>query len=162
MSMQKFPVTEKGFRDITAKLLELKTKDRPEITKAIASARELGDLSENAEYKSARERQSFIESKIQELENKIACSEVIDISKLSGNTIKFGATVQLVDIDNDKEHTYQIVGEYEANIENHTISVTSPLSRSLIGKSEGDVVEVHTPTGIKEYEILAIKYKVHS
>ena len=160
--MHKFPVTEKGFRDITAKLLELKTKDRPGITKAISNARDLGDLSENAEYKAARERQSFIEGKIQELEDKIARSEVIDISKLSGTTIKFGATVKLVDIDSDKESTYQLVGEYESDIENNKISITSPLAKSLIGKSEGDVVEVHTPTGIKEYEILGIKYNLHS
>ncbi|MCH9754159.1 MAG: transcription elongation factor GreA [Alphaproteobacteria bacterium] len=160
--MQKFPVTEKGFKEITAKLLDLKTKERPEIIKAISTARDLGDLSENAEYKAAREKQSFIEGKIQELEDKIARSEVIDISKLSGNTIKFGATVQLVDIDNDKEMTYQIVGEYESDLQKQKISVTSPLARGLIGKEKGDIVEVNAPTGIKEYEILEVKYTVHS
>lgn len=160
--MQKFPVTEKGFKEITAKLLELKTKERPEIIKAISTARELGDLSENAEYKAAREKQSFIEGKIQELEDKIARSEVIDISKLSGDTVKFGATIQLVDIDTDKEILYQIVGEYESDLQNKKISITSPLAKALIGKSKGDVVEVNAPTGIKEYEILDVKYKVHS
>jgi transcription elongation factor GreA len=160
--MQKFPVTEKGFKEITAKLLDLKTKERPEIIKAISTARDLGDLSENAEYKAARERQSFIEGKIQELEDKIARSEVIDITKLSGDTIKFGATVKLVDIDTDKENLYQIVGEYESDLQNQKISITSPLAKALIGKSQGDVAEVHAPTGIKEYEILEVKYKVHS
>ena len=160
--MQRYPITEKGFKDLTAKLLELKTKDRPEITKAIADARDLGDLSENAEYKSARERQGFVESKIQELEDKIARSEVIDINKISGDTVKFGATVDLIDIDSDKESSYQIVGEYESNIDENKISMTSPLAKSLIGKSEGDVVEVHSPMGLREYEILHIHYKVHS
>jgi len=160
--MQRYPITEKGFKDLTAKLLELKTKDRPEITKAIADARDLGDLSENAEYKSARERQGFVESKIQELEDKIARSEVIDINKISGDTVKFGATVDLIDIDSDKESSYQIVGEYESNVDENKISITSPLAKSLIGKSEGDVVEVHSPMGLREYEILRIHYKVHS
>lgn len=160
--MQRFPVTEKGFKDITLRLSELKTKERPEIIKAISTARDLGDLSENAEYKAAREKQSFIEGKIQELEDKIARSEVIDISKLSGDSIKFGATVKLVDIDNDKESTYQIVGEYESDLTNNKISITSPLAKSLIGKTQGDVVEVHAPTGIKEYEVLKVEFKMHS
>jgi len=160
--MQRYPITENGFKELTAKLAELKTKDRPEITKAIAEARELGDLSENAEYKSARERQGFIESKIQEIEDKIARSEVIDLNKISGNTVKFGATVNVVDIDNDKESTYQIVGEYESNVDNNQISITSPLAKSLIGKAVGDVVEVYSPMGLREYEILQIRYKVHS
>jgi len=160
--MQRFPVTEKGFKDITLRLSELKTKERPEIIKAISTARDLGDLSENAEYKAAREKQSFIEGKIQELEDKIARSEVIDISKLSGDSIKFGATVKLVDIDNDKESTYQIVGEYESDLTKNKISVTSPLAKSLIGKTKGDVVEVHAPTGIKEYEVLKVEFKMHS
>lgn len=160
--MQRFPVTEKGFKDITLRLSELKTKERPDIIKAISTARDLGDLSENAEYKAAREKQSFIEGKIQELEDKIARSEVIDITKLSGDSIKFGATVKLVDIDNDKESTYQIVGEYESDLTKNKISVSSPLAKSLIGKSKGDVVEVHAPTGIKEYEVLKVEFKMHS
>lgn len=160
--MSKIPVTEKGFKEINERLLELKTKDRPEIIKAIASARELGDLSENAEYKSARERQSFIEGKIEELEDKIARSEVIDIAKLSGDTVKFGATVKIVDVDTDKENIYRIVGEYESDVAQQKISVTSPIAKAMIGKSVGDAIEVHAPTGIKEYEILKIDYKEHS
>ena len=160
--MHKLPVTEKGFKEINERLLELKTKDRPEIIKAIAEARALGDLSENAEYKSARERQSFIEGKIEELEDKIARSDVIDLTKISGDTVKFGANVKIVDVDTEKESLYQIVGEYESDIAQQKISVSSPIARAMIGKSVGNTVEVHAPTGIKEYEILSIKYEEHS
>ncbi len=157
--MTKLPVTEKGFKEINERLIELKTKDRPEIIKAIAEARALGDLSENAEYKSARERQSFIEGKIEEIEDKIARSEVIDISKISGDTVKFGANVKIIDVDTEKESLYQIVGAYESDIAQKKISITSPIARAMIGKSVGSTVEVHAPTGIKEYEILNIKYE---
>lgn len=156
--MQKFPITVEGFDRLNEDLKHLKMIERPAIIKAIGVARELGDLSENAEYQSAREKQSFIEGKIIELEDKIARSEVIDLSKLSGEVVMFGAKVNLVDCDTEKEVSYQIVGEYEADLEKNLISIISPLARALIGKKLGDVAEVVTPSGIKEYEILEIKY----
>jgi transcription elongation factor GreA len=157
--MQKFPITTEGFKQISSELKTLKTAERPAIIKAIAEAREHGDLSENAEYHAAREKQSFIEGRIASLEDKIARSEIIDISKLSGNTVKFGATVKLIDIDADHKNTYKIVGEYEADLEKGMVSIASPIARALIGKNKGDFIEVNTPTGIKEYEILGIEYK---
>ena len=137
---------------------QLKSVERPAIIKAIAEAREHGDLSENAEYHSAREKQSFIEGRIKELEGVLGLAEVIDPTKLSG-AIKFGATVTLVDEDTDEEKTWQIVGEHEASIENGLLNIKSPIARALIGKDEGDSVEVHTPGGDRSYEVLKIEYR---
>lgn len=155
--MEKIPLTRAGFEKLEAELKHLKTVERPAIISAISEAREHGDLSENAEYHSAKEKQSFIEGRIKELEGVISLAEVIDPSKLSG-TIKFGATVELVDEDTDEEKTYQIVGEYEADIENGKLNIKSPLARALIGKDVGDSVEVRTPGGDRAYEILKISF----
>lgn len=151
-------MTRAGFTALEVELKMLKSEERPSIIQAIAEAREHGDLSENAEYHSAKEKQSFIEGRIKELEGAISLADVIDPSKLSG-TVKFGATVDLVDEDTDEEKTYQIVGEYEADIENGRLNIKSPLARALIGKDEGDSVEVRTPGGTRSYEILKILYK---
>ena len=156
--MEKIPLTRAGFDKIDAELKHLKSVERPAIIQAIAEARALGDLSENAEYHSAKEKQSFIEGRIKELEGVLSLAEVIDPTKLSG-TIKFGATVELVDEDTDEERKYQIVGEYEADLENGKLNIKSPLARGLIGKDEGDSVEVRTPGGLRSYEILSITYK---
>lgn len=156
--MDKIPLTRTGFDKLDAELKHLKTVERPAIIRAIAEAREHGDLSENAEYHSAKEKQSFIEGRVKELEGVISLADVIDPAKLSG-TIKFGATVEIVDEDTDEEKTYQIVGEYEADIENGKLNLKSPLSRALIGKDVGDSVEVRTPGGNRSYEILNISYK---
>ena len=150
-------MTPAGHAALETELKQLKSEERPAIIRAIAEAREHGDLSENAEYHSAREKQSFIEGRVKELEGVISLADVIDPTKLSG-TIKFGATVDLVDEDTDEEKTYQIVGEYEADIENGLLNIKSPLARALIGKDEGDSVEVRTPGGGKSYEILKIAY----
>ena len=146
--MDKIPMTHAGFAALEAELKQLKSVERPAIIRAIAEAREHGDLSENAEYHSAKEKQSFIEGRIKELEGVIGLAEVIDPAKLSG-TIKFGATVTLVDEDTDEEKTWQIVGEHEASIENGLLNIKSPIARALIGKDEGDSVEVRTPGGDK-------------
>ncbi|EYD72041.1 transcription elongation factor GreA [Limimaricola hongkongensis] len=155
--MEKIPLTRAGFAKIDAELKHLKTVERPAIIAAISEARAHGDLSENAEYHSAKEKQSFIEGRIKELEGVIGLADVIDTSKMKGS-IKFGATVKLVDEDTDEEKTYQIVGEYEADIEAGRLNIKSPLARSLIGKDEGDSVEVRTPGGEKSYEILSVSY----
>jgi transcription elongation factor GreA len=155
--MEKIPMTRAGHTALDAELKQLKSVERPAVIKAIAEAREHGDLSENAEYHAAREKQSFIEGRIKELEGLLSLAEVIDPSKLSGS-IKFGATVELVDEDTDEEKTYQIVGEAEADIEKGLLNIKSPLARALIGKEEGDSVEVRTPGGGKSYEVLSIKY----
>ncbi|SFO89291.1 transcription elongation factor GreA [Tranquillimonas alkanivorans] len=155
--MEKIPLTRAGHSALNDELKHLKSVERPAIIKAIAEAREHGDLSENAEYHSAREKQSFIEGRIKELEGILSLADVIDVSKLSGS-VKFGATVKLVDEDTDEEKTYQIVGEPEADIENGRLNIKSPLARALIGKEEGDSVEVRTPGGEKSYEILSIAY----
>ena len=155
--MEKIPMTRAGFTALETELKHLKSEERPAIIKAIAEAREHGDLSENAEYHSAREKQSFIEGRIKELEGVLGLAEVIDPTKLSG-AIKFGATVTLVDEDTDEEKTWQIVGEHEANIENGLLNIRSPIARALIGKEEGDSVEVHTPGGDRAYEVLKIEY----
>lgn len=155
--MEKVPLTQKGFVKLDAELKRLKTVDRPEIIRAIAEAREHGDLSENAEYHAARERQSFVEGRIKELESMIARSEIIDVARLSG-PIKFGATVTLLDEDTEEEKTYQIVGEPEASIEQGLLNMMSPLARALIGKEEGDSVEVRTPGGVRSYEIRTIAF----
>lgn len=156
--MEKVPMTEAGYLRLQEELKHLKAIERPAIIKAIAEAREHGDLSENAEYHAARERQSFIEGRVLELEDKISRAEVIDVSKLSGDSVKFGATVKLADEDTDEEISYQIVGADESDIKAGRLSITAPLARSLIGKSVGDVVEVTTPNGSKSYEIIEILY----
>lgn len=150
-------MTRPGFDKLDEELKVLKSVERPAIIRAIAEAREHGDLSENAEYHSAREKQSFIEGRIKELEAVISLAEVIDVSKLSG-TIKFGAKVTLIDEDSEEEKSYQIVGETEADIERNLLNIRSPLARALIGKDEGDSVEVVTPGGKRSYEILTIRY----
>ena len=155
--MDKIPMTPTGHAALEAELKQLKSVERPAIIAAIAEAREHGDLSENAEYHSAREKQSFIEGRIKELEGVLSLAEVITPSKLSG-AIKFGATVTLVDEDTDQEKTWQIVGEHEANIEKGLLNIKSPIARALIGKEEGDSVEVRTPGGEKSYEVLTIAY----
>ena len=155
--MDKIPLTRAGFTRLEAELKQLKSVERPAIIAAIAEARAHGDLSENAEYHSAKEKQSFIEGRIKELEGVLGLADVIDPARLNG-PIKFGATVELVDEDTDEEKTYQIVGEYEADIEAGKLNVRSPLARSLIGKEEGDSVEVRTPGGAKSYEILKVSY----
>ncbi len=156
--MEKILMTRAGFTALETELKTLKSVERPAIIKAIAEAREHGDLSENAEYHSAREKQSFIEGRIKEIEGVISLAEVIDPAKLSGS-VKFGATVTVVDEDTDEETTWQIVGEHEANIETGLLNIKSPIARALIGKDEGDSVEVRTPGGEKSYEILTIAYK---
>ena len=155
--MDKIPLTKLGYAHLSDELKRLKTVERPAVIAAIAEAREHGDLSENAEYHAAREKQSFIEGRVKELEAIISLADVIDPTTLSG-AIKFGATVELVDEDTDEEKTYQIVGEPEADIEAGKLNVKSPLARSLIGKEEGDSVDVRTPGGEKSYEILSISY----
>jgi transcription elongation factor GreA len=155
--MEKIPLTRAGFEKLEAELRHFKSVERPAIIQAIAEARAHGDLSENAEYHSAKEKQSFIEGRIKELEGVISLADVIDPTKLSG-TIKFGATVEIVDEDTDEEKTYQIVGEYEADIENGRLNIKSPLARALIGKDEGDSIEVRTPGGDRGYEILKVSY----
>ncbi len=155
--MEKIPMTRKGFDALQTELKKLKSEDRPAIIRAIAEAREHGDLSENAEYHSAKEKQSFVEGRIKELESVISLADVIDPKKLSG-TIKFGATVTLVDEDTDEEKTYQIVGEYEADIEAGKLNIKSPIARALIGKEKGDSVEVRTPGGDRGYEVLDVQF----
>ena len=156
--MEKIPVTKPGFDKMNAELKHLKSVERPAIIRAISEAREHGDLSENAEYHSAKEKQSFIEGRVKELEGIISLADVIDLGRMSG-TVKFGATVTLADEDTDEEKTYQIVGEYEANIEAGLLNIKSPIARALIGKDEGDSVEVRTPGGVRSYEVLSIVYK---
>nr|WP_281494157.1 transcription elongation factor GreA [Jannaschia sp. S6380] len=151
-------MTPRGMSALQAELKQLKSEERPAIIRAIAEAREHGDLSENAEYHSAREKQSFIEGRIKELEGLISLAEVIDPAKMSG-AIKFGATVTLIDEDTEEEKTYQIVGEQEADIENGLLNIKSPLARALIGKEEGDSVEVRTPGGTRDYEVTAVTYR---
>lgn len=156
--MDKIPMTAAGYARMEAELKSLKGVERPAVIKAISEARAHGDLSENAEYHAAKEKQSFIEGRIQELEAAVSRADVIDIKALKGDTVKFGATVTLVDEDSEEETTYQLVGEYEADLKAKKISLTSPLARALIGKQKGDSVEVNTPGGRKSYEILAVKY----
>lgn len=157
--MVKFPITKKGYEKLVNEIKQLKTIERPKIIEAISDAREYGDLSENAEYHAAREKQSFIEGRIIDLEDKFARSEVINPEKLSGDTVKFGGTITLVDEDTEEEHKYRIVGEYEGDINKKLISIASPLARAMIGKSVGDIVDVSTPKGIKSYEILSVVYE---
>ncbi|MGB3277926.1 MAG: transcription elongation factor GreA [Pseudorhodobacter sp.] len=155
--MEKIPMTRAGFTALDEELKLLKSVERPAVIRAIAEAREHGDLSENAEYHAAREKQSFIEGRVKEVEAILSLADVIDPSKFTG-TVKFGATVTLVDEDTDEERTYQIVGEPEADLEKGLLNIRSPLARALIGKDEGDSVEVNTPGGQRSYEVLSIKY----
>ena len=155
--MDKIPMTRVGYAALEAELKQLKSEERPAIIQAIAEARELGDLKENAEYHSAREKQGFIEGRIKELEGALSLADVIDPAQQSGS-VKFGARVTVVDEDTDEEKTWQIVGEYEADIEKGLLNVKSPIARALIGKDEGDSVEVRTPGGTRSYEILSIDY----
>jgi transcription elongation factor GreA len=159
MLMEKVPMTAEGYRVLDEELKRLKSQERPNVIAAISEARSHGDLSENAEYHAAKERQGFIEGRIAELEDKISRAQVIDVSKLSGGQVKFGATVTVVDEDTEDEARYQIVGEHEADVKQGRISVTSPIARSLIGKEMGDVVEVNTPGGVKAYEILKVEWR---
>jgi transcription elongation factor GreA len=156
--MEKIPMTASGFKGLEEELNQLKNVDRHEIIKAIAEARAHGDLSENAEYHAAKEKQSFIEGRVMELEDQIGRAEVIDISKLSGTSVKFGATVTLVDEDTDEERKYQIVGDVESDAKKGRISLSSPIARALIGKSKGDTVEVAAPGGARSYEILKVEF----
>ena len=151
-------MTAEGYTALDAELKRLKTEERPAVIQAIAEARAHGDLSENAEYHAAKDRQSFIEGRLLELEDKIARAQIIDVSKLSGKQIKFGATVNLLDEDSGAKSKYKIVGEDESDVSQGKISVTSPIARALIGKEEGDVIEVMAPGGAKSYEIVKVKY----
>ncbi len=157
--MEKLPVTREGFEKLQAELKQLKTVDRHEVIKAIASARELGDLSENAEYHAARERQGFIEGRIAELEDKLARADVIDVKLLNGSSVKFGASVRLIDEDTEETLSYQIVGDDESNLSKGKISLSSPLAKALIGKDAGDSVDVRTPGGVKSYEIIEVAFR---
>ncbi len=156
--MQKFPMTASGLASLEEELRTLKAQERPAIIRAIAEARSHGDLSENAEYHAARERQSFVEGRIAELEEIVSAAEVIDPASLSGDTVKFGATIHLVDEDTEQEVCYQIVGMHEADIKQSRLSVTSPLAKALIAKRVGDTVAVPAPGGDRSYEILKITY----
>ncbi|MBX3488736.1 MAG: transcription elongation factor GreA [Parvibaculum sp.] len=157
--MEKVPMTSAGYKALEDEIRFLKSVERPRIIKAISEARAHGDLSENAEYHAAKEQQGLNESRVAELEDKISRADVIDVSKLSGDTVKFGATVTVVDEDTDEEAVYQIVGELEADVKAGRVSITSPLARALIGKSAGDTVEVVTPGGGKSYEVLKVEFK---
>ncbi len=159
MSMERVPMTAEGYAAIEAELQRLKSVERPRIIQAIAEARAHGDLSENAEYHAAKEAQGMNEAKVAELEDKLGRADVVDPQSLSGDTVKFGATLTLEDEDTEEEVTYKIVGELEADVKAGKVSITSPIARALIGKSEGDVVEVTTPKGARSYEILKIQWK---
>lgn len=154
----KVPITLAGYDQLQEEIKTLKTVERPAVIQAIAEARAHGDLKENAEYHAARERQSFIEGRLQDLEDRLSRVDVIDPAKMTGDVIKFSATVKLVDDESGEEAVYQIVGDYESDFEKGRLSLTAPLSRALIGKTVGDVVEVRTPKGVKAYEILEVKY----
>ena len=156
--MEKVPMTGEGYAVLDEELKRLKTQERPSVIGQIAEARLHGDLSENAEYHAAKDRQGWIEGRIAEIEDKIARAQVIDVSKLSGAQVKFGATVSVVDEDTEEKARYQIVGEHEANVKDGKVSITSPIARAMIGKETGDVVEVNTPGGVKAYEILKVEW----
>ncbi len=151
-------MTAGGYQALDEELKRLKTVERPSVIAAISEAREHGDLSENAEYHAAKERQGWIEGQIAEIEDKLARAQVIDVSKLSGKQVKFGATVSLVDEDTEEEARYQIVGEHEADVKAGRISISSPIARAIIGKEIGDVVEVNAPGGVKSYEVLRVDW----
>lgn len=156
--MDKFPITAAGYARMEEELRRMKTVERPAIIAAISEARAHGDLSENAEYHAAKEKQSFIEGRIQELEDKISRAERIDIAALSGDTVMFGATITIMDEDTEEEIIYQIVSEYEADIKAKKISITAPLAKAFIGKKEEHTVEVKTPGGVKTYTLLSVEY----
>ncbi|WP_316975653.1 transcription elongation factor GreA [Shumkonia mesophila] len=156
--MEKMPMTAEGLTQLQKERERLMNVERPEIVRAIGAAREHGDLSENAEYHAARERQSFVEGRLAEIEDIISRAEVIDPSKLTGSTVRFGARVNLVDEETEEENTFQIVGSHEADVSKGRISVTSPLARALIGKQKGDIVEVNAPSGPRSYEILGVRF----
>ena len=156
--MERIPMTASGYKALEDEVNHLKNVERHEIIKAIAEARAHGDLSENAEYHAAKEKQSFIEGRVMELEDQIGRAEVIDVSKLGGSTVKFGATVTLVDEDSDEKRKYQIVGDVESDVKHGRISLSSPIARALIGKGKGDTVEVSTPGGTRSYEILKVEF----
>jgi transcription elongation factor GreA len=151
-------MTGEGYSALDEELRRLKTQERPSVIAAIGEARAHGDLSENAEYHAAKDRQGWIEGRIAEIEDKIARAQIIDVKKLSGSQIKFGATISVVDEDTEEKARYQIVGEHEADVKSGKISLTSPLSRAVMGKEVGDVVEVNTPGGVKAYEILKVEW----
>ena len=155
---EKYPMTKDGLQKLKSELENLKNIERPKIIKAISEAREHGDLSENAEYHAAREKQSFIEGKISELENKISRAEVIDTSSFDNSRVAFGATVEITDLSNEKKHIYKIVGVDEADIEKNLISISAPLCKAMINKTIEDVIEVNTPDGVKEYQINSISF----
>ncbi|MEC7488089.1 MAG: transcription elongation factor GreA [Pseudomonadota bacterium] len=157
--MEKAPMTLQGFDDLQTELKRLKTTERPEVIKAIAAAREHGDLSENAEYHAARERQAFIEGRVGIIEDLLSRAEVIDVTAIKGKVIKFGAIITIIDEDTEEKSTYQIVGEHEADVKLGKLSVNSPMARAMIGKTVSDSIEVTTPGGTKSYEIMAVKYK---
>jgi transcription elongation factor GreA len=156
--MEKVPMTAEGYQALDEELKRLKSQERPTAIAAIAEARTHGDLSENAEYHAAKERQGWIESRIAVIEDQVARAQIIDISKLSGDQVKFGATVSVVDEDTDEKSRYQIVGEHEADVRSGKISIASPIARAMIGKEKGDVVEVNTPGGVRAYEITKIEW----
>ena len=157
--MTKSPMTNRGAEKLRMELKELKTDARPRVIKAIAEARAHGDLRENAEYHAAREHQGFIEGRIAEIEHKLAHAQIIDVTQVNaGGRVVFGATVELLNLDTDQEVRYQLVGEDEADIKHGLVSISSPIARALIGKREGDEVEVHTPSGTQDYELLAVRY----
>ncbi|MBY0355491.1 MAG: transcription elongation factor GreA [Rickettsiales bacterium] len=156
--MERFPITAEGFKRMEVDLKQLKSVERPNVIKAISEAREHGDLSENAEYSAAKEKQSFIEGRIQDLEARISRAEVIDVSALSGDKVMFGATVTLIDEDTDEEVTYQIVGEYEADLKLGKLALNAPIARAMVGKTIGDRIEVRTPKGEKFYEIAKVTF----
>jgi transcription elongation factor GreA len=157
--IEKIPMTAAGHTVLENDLKHRQQVERPRIIQQITDARTHGDLSENAEYHAAKEQQSLNEGAIAELEDKLARAEIIDVSKLSGDTIKFGATVTLIDEDTDKKHVWQIVGEPEANAKQGKISITSPIARALVGKSEGDVVDVTAPGGVRSFEIVSVRFE---
>lgn len=156
--MNKIPMTAAGHQALDEEMKHLKTVERPAVIAAIAEAREHGDLSENAEYHAAKERQGYIEGRLAELEDKLARSQVIDVSRMSGENVKFGATVTVFDEDTEEESTYQIVGDDEADVKAGKISISSPISRAMINKEVGDVVEVNAPGGLKSYEIVKVEW----
>jgi transcription elongation factor GreA len=158
LAVQKFPMTAEGHARLEEELRQLKAEERPAVIRAIAEARAHGDLSENAEYHAARERQSFIEGRIAELETIVPASEIIDVSKFSGDQVKFGAYVTIVDEETEEEKSYRIVGAYEADMKNGSVSMSSPLAKALLGKSVGDTVEVPAPGGARAYEITAVRF----
>jgi transcription elongation factor GreA len=157
--MEKVPMTLEGYRALDEELKRLKSVERPSVIQAISDARGHGDLSENAEYHAAKDRQGFIEARLAEIEDKLSRAQVIDVTKLSGNTVKFGAKVTVFDEDTEEKSIYQIVGEDEADVRDGKISITSPIARALIGKEKGDVIEVSAPGGSKSYEIMNIRWK---